>query len=98
MRYRPCDELGADLHAAEQEWNCKLDLHTAEQLIEYVCQYYPPRADFEQLLEDALAMCNVEDETLRHGYKYALGLFFNRRAQAAREESRQRDAIPFAPR
>lgn len=98
MRYQPCDELGADLVAAQREWGCCLHPATAQRLIEYVSEHYPAKDDFETLLERALDLELIDDEIERHAYKYALGIFFNRRAQASRKRAEEMDAIPFAPR
>jgi hypothetical protein len=95
MRYKPCDELAANLCEAENAHHICLDLETAERLIEYVCERYG-QSDlfFEVLLDDALDSENLE-EVLRSAYKMTLGRFFNTRAQFKRKEM---NAIPFAPR
>lgn len=96
MRYRPCDELGADLAAAQSMWQCRLQPATAERLIEYVTERYPAKEAFETLLERALDMEFVLDETERHAYKYALGTFFSRRLRVSRKQAKEMNAIPFA--
>lgn len=97
MQYRSCDELGANLFAAEEVFCLKLNLELAEDLITRVCKAYPSDKNFEELLVDACDKECVEGDE-RHAYKYALGLFFNRRAQARLEAKRQMNAVPFAPR
>lgn len=98
MRYRPCDELGSDLSIAQTQWGVNLDYVLCERLIEYVTEHYRSGTDFESLLETSLTIEMVADETERHAYKCALGLFFNRRAQHARQQTKARDEVPFAPR
>ncbi len=97
MRYQPCDELAANLLAAEETFRLKLNFELAEDLITRVCNAYPSERDFEELLIDA---CNKEcvegDE--QHAYKYALGLFFNCRAQVRIKEKRAINSVEFAPR
>lgn len=97
MRYQSCDELSANLLVAEEYFKQKLQLSVAEDLIERVCKVYPNDRDFEELLNDACDKeCVYDDE--RHAYKYALGLFFNRRAQVRKRAIREMDSIPFSPR
>lgn len=97
MYYKPCDELASNLAAAQLQWGCELDMSLTERLIVYVTRHYG-RGEFEGLLERALNLELVLDDTERHAYKHALGLFFSRRAQYAREQEKEMNAIPFSPR
>ena len=97
MRYRPCDELGQDLIAAQTEWQCALDPSIAENVVEYISRNYGKQG-FEDLLERGLDLEFVVDDIPRHAYKKALGLFFSKRAQYARQQVKEMNAIPFAPR
>ncbi len=98
MHYRPCDELGTDLVAAQSMWQCRLQPAVAERLVEYITERYPAKEAFETLLERALDVEFILDEAERHAYKYMLGIFFNKRVQASRKRNEEMNAIPFAPR
>ncbi len=98
MHNKPCDQLGTDLLAAQTEWQCSLDPAIAESVIGYINRNYNGRHEFEELLEMGLNLECITDDDERHAYKKALGLFYSRRRQYAREQAKERDAIPFAPR
>ena len=82
MRSKPCDELGANILAAQERWRCKLDYETVQWLLEEVAKRYDPQTeDFETTLENALRASDIELSVEWEAYKMVLGLFFGARAE-----------------
>ena len=85
MRYHAADEIGADAFDAqiraqeETGLECRLDLETIEELVEFVSSRYAKRVEFEGLLDLALRTFAIVDEPDRTGYKCVLGKIIARR-------------------
>ena len=85
MKAKPCDELGANIIAAQERWGCKLDFETVVWLIEEVEKRYDPQTeDFETTLENALRARDIEESIEWEAYKMTLGSFFGNRASHQR--------------
>jgi len=87
VKPKPCDELAANIIAAQERWRCKLDYETVQALIEEVAKRYDPRTeDFETTLENALRFKDIEESVEWEAYKMTLGSFFGARATYERRK------------
>jgi hypothetical protein len=81
LKFKNCDQLGANIAAAQERWRCKLELRTTEWLIEEVERRYDPQTeDFDTTLENALRAKDIEQSVQWEAYKMVLGLFFGNRS------------------
>lgn len=87
MKFKPCDELGANIIEAQIRWKCTLDYPTVVWLIEEIERRYDPQLeDFDTTLENALRARDLEENVEWHAYKMAVGQFFGNRARYKRAE------------
>lgn len=106
MKYRECDQIGADTIEAETRAVEKfgvavhLDIWLVEQLVRLVARRYGYGTEFERLLEEALdSAAPFTNDAERGGYKIALGIIFSRRRHHERAQMRELEiSRPFAPR
>lgn len=92
MRFLPCDQLAANIDAAQTRWRCKLEYELVVWLIEEVLRRYDPQQeDFETTLENALHAKRVEGLEW-DACKTAVGTFFGTRAayRRSRRPSRRK--------